>query len=124
MIDPLELNSVSGQQAGGIQQTPAAGQTSFSDLMPQLIAQAGPDTAEGNILKDWTEELMTGDQHLGAPQHDHLPRKKGEENKLTAYLQNPVNTANPIMTAAPPGVDNAAGADNSNTGSINSGTII
>jgi len=123
MINPIEensINSISGAQPGGIHQAPKT-----EDLIAQMITQAGANTTEANLLQDWREQL-TDDQTSGtSSQQSHQPHhKKAEENAMTAYLNNPVNTANPLMAATTPGVDNTAAADNSNTGSINGSSLV
>jgi hypothetical protein len=123
MIDPIEQNpnhSLSGAQPGGMHQTPKT-----EELIAQMITEAGANTSEANLLEDWNE-LLTDDQTAGTTtQKPHQPHlKKAEENAMTAYLNNPVNTANPLTTNITPGVDNTAAADNSNTGSINGSTLV
>jgi len=125
MIDPTKLDKLNSLMSPPIgQNQQAAGQYVFTDLVGQMMVSAGSDTMEANLLQDWSK-MMGADQSTANPvqplDHHH---KKTSMNELTAYLQNPVNTANPIMTATPPGVDGAASADNSNTGSINSGLMI
>ena len=125
MINPMEQSSISGAQPGGSHQTPAAGQTSFFNLMAQMMTQAGSDTLEANLLQDWGN-LMTDDQTSGTPvQPHHQPHhKKTEPNIPPIALNNPLNTTNLLMTAATPGVGNTAAADNSNTGSINGSLLL
>lgn len=128
MVNPLEqnsINSISGAQPGGIRQTPAPGQTSFFDFMAKLLATAGSDTLEANLLQDW-RKLMTDDQTSGTPVQPHHPHhlKKTETNGPLVAQNNPINTTNLLMTATTPGVDSTAAADNSNTGSINGSTLV
>ena len=123
MINPIEQdpnNSLSGAQPGGIHQPPKT-----EELIARMITEAGANTPEANLLQDWRQQLA-GDQTSGtSAQQPHQPHhKKAEENAMTAYLNNPVNTANPLMTATTPGVDSTAAADNSNTGSINGSSLI
>ena len=118
MIDPIEPNLLSSLSSPS---TPTPGQTSFSDMVQGMEQTAGKGTTEANLLDDWNKQL-TDDQTAGTSARPH--HKKAEENAMTAYLNNPVNTANPLATNITPDVDNTAAAGNSNTGSINSGTMI
>ena len=123
-IEQTLLSSLSIGQAGAKNQAPAAGQTSFFDLIAQMMSQAGANTAESNLLQDWGD-LMSGSSSTGAPiQHHHHHHQKTGTNGLTIALNNPLNTTNLLMTAITPGVDSTAAADNSNTGSISGSLLI
>ncbi len=119
MIDPTKLEKLN-LLANPLAAQHAAVQTSFTDMVGQMMVSAGSDTMEANLLQDWSK--MVGiDQDQVSPSQ---PGRKKLTEELTAYLQNPVNTANPLMNATPPGVDNSAAADHSNTGSINQGQML
>ena len=123
MTNPIEqnpINSIPGAQPGGIHQAPKP-----EDLMAQIMAQADPFSSGEKLLQDWNG-LMTENQTSGTTTlQPHQPNhKKAEENGMTAYLNNPVNTANPLMTNMTPGVDSTSAADNTNTGSINGSLLI
>ena len=125
MIDPTKLDKLNSLASPLPGQHPAV-QTSFTDLVGQMKATAGNNSFESDILEGWTSYLMNQgqDQSSATPAQPSQPGHKKLTEELTAYLQNPVNTANPIMNTAPPGLDGTTGADNSNTGSINSGLMI
>jgi hypothetical protein len=99
MIDPIEQNpnnSISGSQPGGIHQTPKT-----EELIAQMITQVGANTAEANLLEDWSDQLA------------------GAQGATTQGI-----AANPIMNTTPPGIDGTSAADNSNTGSINGSSLV
>ena len=99
MIDPIEPNLLSALSSPS---TPTPGQTSFSDMVQGMKKTAGKGTTEANLLDDWKEQI-TGGQGAAA-QRDH---PKPDRDRDTT-----------------PNIQNAAGADNTNTGSINGSTLV
>jgi hypothetical protein len=99
MIDPIEPNILSSLSSPN---TPTPGQTSFSDMVQGMEETAGKGTTEANLLDDWKEQI-TGGQGAAAQ----------------GITQNPIATGNTT-----PDIQNAAGADNTNTGSINGSSLV